>query len=260
MKLGVDFSQHGGPLALSTVECWKSTGVKYAIVQYSSRMPQHLATLNQAGNIEIEAYVYLYWGLDPWGQSPQVRTSNAIAMMRGLPVRRLWLDCEDSTHPYREDQLRDCATICEQAGLPTGIYTGRWWWAPQTNNSHSFAQLPLWHAQYLGQAPTPDLSKLPRDFSSFVPYGGWTTPTIWQWWNTTNLCGHSVDLNAMEDDVPSQEELIGRVVEALVNKYRVELVGTNPIGEWVVEVKNGDGTPADPPIFMAVLAEGQTRG
>ena len=192
MRFGVDFSEHGGPLNLVTVNCWKGQGVTHAVVQYSSRMRQHLDVLHEAGGIEVEAYVYLYWGLSPWGQTPQDRVRSALTMSRGK-ISRLWLDAEDSTHPYQEDQLLECVEICNQANMPCGIYTGRWWWIPNTGNSKTFAHLPLWHAEYFPSAP--------QDFSGFKTYGGWSRPTIWQWAGTVELCGHSVDFNAIEDEV-----------------------------------------------------------
>lgn len=196
--LGVDFSQWGGDLAPQTVECWKNEGVRFAIVQYSSRIHQHLQTLVTSGGINLEAYVYLYWNTSPWNQTPQDRTESALRLIQGFPVQRLWLDAEDTTHPYREDQLRECVALCEAAGVPTGIYTGSWWWRPQTNNSSAFAHLPLWHAEYL-QSGTARPNFRP-DFGAFQPYGGWTRPLIWQYQGTTMLCGHSVDLNALEHE------------------------------------------------------------
>lgn len=201
MRLGVDFSQYGGALAASTVQCWKGKGVNHAVVQYSERMSQHLEVLTQSGGLELEAYVYLYWGLSPWSQTPRDRVRAALAIARGR-ISRLWLDAEDTTHPYQESQLAECVAACDAAGMPCGIYTGRWWWVPRTGDSRTFSHLPLWHAEYLGEAPTPDLSRLPQDFSAFRPYGGWSAPAIWQWWNTTSLCAHSVDLNAIPDGSP----------------------------------------------------------
>lgn len=211
MRLGVDFSQWGGNLALPTVECWKGKGVDFAVVQYSALMRQHLSVLEAAGSVDIEAYVYLYWDADQWGQTPMVRTQNALNMAggpNGFRIKRLWLDAEDSAHPYDEAQLWECVRICERAGMPTGIYTGRWWWVPRTGNSQAFAHLPLWDAHYLSGAPEPDLSLTPPSAShNFNPYGGWAKPEILQWHNTTTFCGHSVDLNVMEDaGIPAEED------------------------------------------------------
>lgn len=209
MRLGVDFSSWGGALSDATVECWKAQGVDHAVVQYSERMPQHLNVLADAGGIEIEAYVYLYWGASPWGQTPADRVRLALRMMQGHDIKRLWLDCEDQAQSFRPDQLDECIEVCRAAGMPCGIYTGGWWWRPYTSNSTRYSHLPLWDARYLGEAPTPDLSKMPKDLTGSGGYGGWEDATIWQWWNTTSLCGHSVDLNALEGVIapaPTPEE------------------------------------------------------
>lgn len=196
MRLGVDFSEWGGDLLPATVACWKGQGVSHAVVQYSQRMRQHLDVLHAAGGIEVEAYVYLYWGQSPWGQTPLDRVRAAVVMGQGR-IRRLWLDAEDSTNPYREDQLLECVEFLRSIGMATGIYTGRWWWVPRTGNSTAFAQLPLWHAAYTSELDPPDVKLIPQSFSGFQPYGGWQTPAIWQWQGTTKLCGHEVDLNAI---------------------------------------------------------------
>lgn len=182
---GLDISQWGGPLDAATIACWKGQGVEQVIVQYSSLMTQHLDALQGFG-LSIEGYVYLYWGKSPWNQTPADRTRAAIQMAGGR-IDRLWLDCEDSTNPYQEAQLQECVQVCRDAGMPCGIYTGRWWWVPQTNDSQAFRDLPLWHAEYA----TPH-------FDSFQSYGGWPRPLAWQYAGSVTLCGHSVDRNVFE--------------------------------------------------------------
>lgn len=193
MTLAVDFSQWGGPLNPETVECWKSLGVKKAIVQYSHLMEQHIEVLESVGGISIDAYVYLYWNLSPWNQTPQQRTQATLDVADNR-IETLWLDCEDSTYPYNERQLKECEGICNSNGMPAGIYTGRWWWVPHTNNSKSFSHLPLWHAGYQVQGSIGNPNFIP-DLSTFIPYGDWNKPTIWQYQGTCTLCNHSVDLN-----------------------------------------------------------------
>lgn len=249
MALGVDFSQYGGALAPSTVECWKQSGVKFSVVQYSERMGQHLDALTAAGGIDIEAYVYLYWGKDPWGQTPQTRTRNALAKA-GNRISRLWLDAEDSTHPYDEGQLAECVEICNELGMATGIYTGRWWWVPQTGDSRAFMHLPLWHAEYT--AP---------NFDAFQSYGGWQRPAIWQYQGTTQLCGHSVDLNQREDVAPIPSptpgpgyvqhdyEALGAALDTIARRKRViwDIPGV------MAEIVNEDGSHQDPAQFVPKL-------
>lgn len=202
MKLGTDISEWGGDLDAATVECWKGQGVEYVIVQYSSKMQQHLQALTNAG-MYGEMYVYLYWGTSPWNQTPLDRTNAALTVAKQFGVHRLWLDCEDTTHPFQPGQLQACIDACTAAGVAPGIYTGSWWWGPNAGNTSRFSTLPLWDANYLTEAKQADLSKMPQDFNNFRPYGGWTAPTIWQWSNTTSLCGHSCDLNAALGDAPA---------------------------------------------------------
>lgn len=201
MRLSVDFSQWGGDLAPETIECWKGKGVSHAVVQYSDRMDQHIRALQAAGGIEIEAYVYLYWGLSPWNQTPLDRTKAALQRAAGR-VSRLWLDCEDMSNAFRADQLAECADYLASEGMPTGIYTGRWYWEPYAGNNPDFAHLPLWHAEYLTTNLLAEPQKAAQvNFGAFQSYGGWTRPTLWQFQGTASLCGHSVDLNAIEDVV-----------------------------------------------------------
>lgn len=57
----------------------------------------------------------------------------------------------------------------------------------------------------------------------------------------------------------SQELLRGMVLEAITNKYLLEKIGENPVGEWIVEAKELDGKTADPRIIVAVLPPGKRR-
>lgn len=200
IKLGVDFSEHGGDLSPLTVECWLNQGVEQAIVQYSARMRQHLDTLKPF-SLVVEGYTYLYWGLSPWNQTPMQRVQNTLALANG-DISFLWLDCEDRLQPFDPWQLSECVRLCEVAGVPCGIYSAAWWWIPYTGNTTAFSRLPLWAAQYLSESPTPDFSKQPASMDIFRPFGGWVKPDILQWHNTTNFCSHSVDLNVFEDVTP----------------------------------------------------------
>lgn len=52
---------------------------------------------------------------------------------------------------------------------------------------------------------------------------------------------------------PAEDELRLRVIETIVmGKYKPEYIGPNALGERVVELRNSDGSPAQPPIIMAV--------
>lgn len=212
MILGVDFSQWGGELRPATLACWKENGVRHAVVQYSHLMQQHINALHIAGGIIVEAYVYLYWNNVAMG-TPQERTYRAL-QSAGNGISFLWLDAEDTSAPFNlkaEQDLLECVDICNRAGMPCGIYTGRWWWVSHGRNVNTFSHLPLWDAHYVTQGATPDWPLMPQSMEGFRPYGGWDSARIWQWQDTTNFCGHSVDLNVLElvDRPPIPEPIEG---------------------------------------------------
>lgn len=54
-------------------------------------------------------------------------------------------------------------------------------------------------------------------------------------------------------DNPTEDELRLGVIRTVANgKYRPEYFGVNDLGEYMVELRNEDGTPAQPPIILAV--------
>jgi len=207
LSLGVDFSQ-GASLTQATMAAWKAAGVKHVYVQYSAKLPEYLAALDGQGFI-VDVYVYLYFPLSPWGQAPESRVRAAIEMCRGHAVRTIWLDVEEPTDNagpvVTVEALKRCEAIVWVAGLQPGIYSGFWTYIDHTGNSEAFAHLPLWHADYLGVAPLPDMAKRPTEivFRNGA-YGGWHKPAVWQWWNTTMFGGHSVDMD-IEEEIEEEE-------------------------------------------------------
>ena len=72
-------------------------------------------------------------------------------------------------------------------GIRLGVYTSNSQWSPITGNSKILSSLPLWYAHY--ESPGNP------SFSDFVPFGGWSKPSVKQYAGTTSLCGCSVDKN-----------------------------------------------------------------
>ncbi|HEV8514100.1 MAG TPA: GH25 family lysozyme [Cyclobacteriaceae bacterium] len=74
------------------------------------------------------------------------------------------------------------------------IYTGAWYWKDKTrlNNSSSFAIYPLWVSAYASSYPP--------------PFGGWSTPTFWQYSEKGTIAGlvgtnAAIDLNYFLGDI-----------------------------------------------------------
>ena len=239
MITGVDFSQWGGRLSQDTIECWKQGGVEFAVVQYSDLMREHLRALKDGG-LSAQIYVYLYWDADPIE-----RTRKALEATDGFDVKFVWLDAEDGGGTFTEAKLQAAVDVVQAAGLPCGIYTAPWWWNNKGGGSTAFSGLPLWHAGYVDSEP---------DFDSFQPYGGWARPLVWQWRNTHDFCGHSIDANVAEsrfweDDMATDDELRkarlrNAIIRTLLREdYDFVDKGPDPAtGEKIVEVLSGVAT------------------
>lgn len=212
-ELGVDISE-GADLTDETLLSWCAAGVRRVYVQYSSKLSEYLTQLESFNyrwqqHLVTDVYVYEYFPFSPWFQTPEMRVRAALAACRGHAVRRVWLDVEDPNDSAPPDvvvaALWRCIALVEAAGYKAGIYTGYYTWKAHTGDSVAFAAYPLWHADYLGEAPVPDMSRRPETlYFRTGPYFGKTAPDVWQWWNTTTLGGHSVDLDVekpKEDDM-----------------------------------------------------------
>lgn len=212
----VDMSRWGGELTPSEAACMAAQGVHTVIVAtgpggYGLLALQQAEAASAAG-MRVEAYVFLEFESEPewWVQQ-------ALWRLEDFPVARWWLDIEDTEHgrdwhwsrrrAYAQRALEEFG----RSGIFAHIYTGGWYWRPYMGDwlgPASEGRL-LWNSYYDGD---PDVEGL--------PYGGWTKETvaIEQYQGTTDLCGQSVDLNAMYID-PQEAEVadprLDEVIKAL---------------------------------------------
>ncbi len=208
MLNAVDMSKYGGELSPGETLCMVNAGVKLAIIgtghpnSLGSWSEQQAAAAMAAGLI-VDGYRWLNLN-EPI--VPQMDNAFASMGQQLDRVRMWWIDAEDVSMPGMGpaevvDAVADAVDYCLQRDVAHGIYTGRWWWVPQTANSEQFAHLPLWNAYYDGD---PDEDGL--------PYGGWVHSAIEQYQGTTDLCGQSVDLNYAKNLRPPEtgdlEELV----------------------------------------------------
>jgi hypothetical protein len=231
----------GGLITPSIIACWVESGYTHAIV--GTQWPlvaRHQLELCAAGGMTLDAYVWLSWSRDV-----RATVATALETIRGFEVHRLWLDCEEATdgHPPAEVVSRIEAAVDAARGVPAGIYTARWWWPAATGDSRAFARLPLWHAEYpYREGYKPSQAEAPS-FDSFVPYGGWTRPAVWQYAGSVQHCGANVDLNVIE-------EVIGGPA---LDPYREQrLVGANCLTRLLYNIEGSDAVsvrlqPAGPP-------------
>ncbi len=98
----------------------------------------------------------------------------------------VWIDIEPGC--FQDAQaVRDQGTANTAAGMVTGIYCSRNSLPPVFGDSTELADypLPLWVADY----------RPPHDF---IPFSGWTTYALWQYWSNGYL-GVNCDLSITPD-------------------------------------------------------------
>lgn len=192
--LGVDISNYSGPANAGSLAAWKAGGVGTVAVQAVSpaypyppgQTRQQCQAVLDAG-LQLDAYVYLFFS-----ESMQ-ELMYRLGLLDGFPIRRLWLDVEDTTGGFRPTHR---ASIVMQAlgtcdAYPTrlattGIYTGAWFWGPYMGGTTQFANRPLWASQYDGVA----------DPAQVTLFGGWSHAAVKQYQGTSALDGQpNVDLD-----------------------------------------------------------------
>lgn len=132
---------------------------------------QHLLACTKNG-LRIQGYVWCF----PSGTAASMR--GRLAMFDGFAIERLWLDAEQSGL-HVADVDRDLVLCDSYTGKPTGVYTGRWFFAQQGwLGLRKWSDRPLWDANYDG---TPNVAV------GFVPYAGWTAPVIKQYRGTSTI-------------------------------------------------------------------------
>lgn len=219
MLFGPDFSNYGGQLRPEVIACWKAHAppITLAIAGTQNRAitRQQLAVCRDGG-LRLEAYAFLYPDLKRFGPMTH-QVEQAALTVCGFRVERFWLDFEDPPPQYGAwpppaatvGLIAEAVEATAAAHLQPGIYTGRPFWVDRTGNSTAFAHLPLLHADYGPFLHPYDFDNLP-DLDAWRPYGGFELHT-WQFHNTTDLCGFSVDLNLRRDEENEMERFNGTV-------------------------------------------------
>lgn len=199
LSRGIDLSNYTTDISVERIAVLHDNhGVDFAIIgcqvgNDGKSYTQLQKDNSLAAGISVQYhYEFLYWNA---GDIDRIRRAASF----GLPV---WLDCETEspgwTHDQFADRIGEARDTLKSEGLYAGIYTGEWWWPGHINSNTTFSTDPLWHAAYpygSGVLPPEDYVV---DFSTFHPYGGWTTPTIWQYSDKCYGEPVGIDMNYME--------------------------------------------------------------
>lgn len=216
MLNAVDISNWSGLITRKQVRDWKAAGVKLVICgTQRDLIAQQQLNMAAAEGLALEAYTYLYWAGDT-----AYRVRHALDVIRGHPVRRLWIDCEDAVSVFGEAEFRiafleaQIQNALDSCGdMPHGIYTGRWWWEPNMAGSRCFVNERVWYSHY-------DMQPNFNDWYNGFAFGGWEHPAGKQYAGSVQLCGVNVDLNYFAEivenggDMNALEELLDRLEAA----------------------------------------------
>ena len=252
-------------------ECFVANGVTGVILaSYPiARMREAARRCRDAGLVIHGFYGFCYFG-SPYGELRDIDW--AVQLAHEFGVRRVWVDCEKdaievpfsdartATPEQRVDAIWRAVAFIEDAGLSAGIYSGSWWWDPNTGRCTEFAHLPLWNSYYDGD---PDIDGL--------PYGGWTTAAVEQYSSTVPICGRATrDVNRIyeEEDAMTKDEIRAIFKEELAAAERDHLITGSTLPDYVAQLFGAkestyflaDGTP-DPRVnelrdYIQAMAKG----
>ncbi len=187
-KRAFDISNYQGVPPLEWFEARKAEGFERVILGTQDMKITNGQIVNAYGaGLKVDLYAMLYWD-----QAEDMELLRNIKQQ--LPeTATIWLDCEIE-YPGSPDHLT--FDLVELMGLAApgeglvGIYTRSNWWQSFAGNTEVFGPWPLWDAFYNGVP----------NFDYFVPYGGWSAPTMKQYAVDVILDGVRVDLNCYKED------------------------------------------------------------
>lgn len=191
----------GGEITDDMVRGWIGDGYTHAVI--GSQWPviaQHQIEVCSRNGMTIDLYHWLYFNRN------MADYLNERKFLSDNPqVLANYLDCEDDVGGLGPTdvvmRIGDACSIMDSWGKGlTGIYTGEWWWPSRTGDSKAFSARRLFHAAYPKTTPTLDQAK--DHFGSWITYGGWSRPTIWQYAGSVSLHGGNVDLGVLETSSP----------------------------------------------------------
>jgi len=120
----------------------------------------------------------------------QISTMLNFLAEAGVFYGMIWIDVEGSQY-WTADTAWNAAWFGKLLGAlqdfnaTVGVYTSIRQWGPIMGNSTAGSVFPLWYARYDNKP----------DFSDFVPFGGWTVPSVKQFQGDQIICNASVDVN-----------------------------------------------------------------
>lgn len=195
---GVDVSQ---AISVSEWQCLMSPGgqgpVEFAVArvyQSGGRVDpngaQTIKNARAAGIKYVDGYIF---PCVPCGNAAQ-QVKDTVSALRsaGAEFGMLWYDVENyqwsSSASTNQAFIKEMVDTGKSLGISAGIYTNLNNWQTIVGSSHNYPSsqgLPLWYAHYDGS----------QSYSDFASFGGWSKPSIKQYYGDKTSCNVGVDYN-----------------------------------------------------------------
>ncbi|EYB95350.1 hypothetical protein Y032_0161g3385 [Ancylostoma ceylanicum] len=185
-------------MSASTFTCLKNNGYSFFIARawesignYDETGIQNIKNARAAGWQYVDAYIFPCLKSSCASPAAQVEATVNRLHAEGAKFGMIWLDIEIYAWPndvnYNRNFINAMGNQLNAMGVNWGIYTNNNNWANIVGISwNQWASRPLWWANYNGH----------QDYSGFVPFGGWSKPSIHQYAGDYKApCGVDLDLN-----------------------------------------------------------------
>ncbi|ETN71936.1 hypothetical protein NECAME_19099, partial [Necator americanus] len=111
-----------------------------------------------------------------------------------INVRSVWVQVNSSVAWYSNNTtnvnfLNSILSRARQYGLSIGIYTNMYDWNKITGGA-TVTNAMLWYSNVYGSGVT---NESPADYSDFLSFGGWTTPSVKQFAQAETVCSVTVN-------------------------------------------------------------------
>jgi len=173
--------------------CLHSTGNTFAIVrgyhslgQVDTNVIQNIRNALESGIAYVDVYMF---PCVPCG-NPAGQLQTLAEAISGEGYGMVWLDIEryawSTDLSNNQKFISALITAGKALNLELGIFTSYINWQQIVGLDWTGASsLPLWYSHYNSLA----------NFDDFIAFGGWSTPSIKQYWANHPQCGTDVDLN-----------------------------------------------------------------
>ena len=186
---------------VSQMQCFVSNGFTFIIPRcYCSvgcmddNCAQNVLNAKSGGMSRVDAYFFPCYSCG--NVAGQVTSYWSSMTSQGIDVTRTWFDIEgewSSSYTTNQAFLMEMINQARYIGIVHGIYCNQYHWNLFFSLDYIFpyhSETQIWYAHWNYQAN--------YDYFDVMQFGGWTTPDMKQYQDTTIFCGGSVDFNYQE--------------------------------------------------------------